>query len=164
MITGNLESAVSIQQKTGWRTLLPLSLTFIFAMSLWPARTQAQIVGSVQAEIPFQFHVGTKTLPAGKYVINQLEQMDLTVMQIRSADGKLSALFNVEGVQAKDTPENTQLIFNKNGDQYFLSELFDEGEVDGSKVVPTKDEKSASMANNAQMASVTAVRPRQAGK
>jgi hypothetical protein len=164
MITKHLENTVSTQQKTGLKTLLPLCLTLVFTMSLWPARTQAQIVGSVQAEIPFQFHVGSKTLPAGKYLIRQLDEMDLNVMQIRSADGKLSALFNVEGVQAKATPDNTEVIFNKYGDQYFLSELFDEGEPDGSKVVPTAAEKRASMDSNAQMASVIAERPRQAGK
>jgi hypothetical protein len=164
MITGHSGNAVSIQGKTGWRTLLPLFFTFIFAMSLWPARTQAQIVGNVAAEIPFQFHVGNKTFPAGNYVIHQLDNSDLTIMQIRSADGKLSALFNVESAQAKATPEITELIFNKYGDQYFLSEMFDEGEPDGSKVVPSKDEKRASIGSNAQIASVTAMHPLQAGK
>ncbi len=162
MVTRHSENAGPIQTKTGWRTLLPLFLTLIFAISFWPTRTQAQIVGNLTAEVPFQFHVGDRTLPAGSYVIHQLNDSDLMVMQISSTDGKLSALFNVEAAQAKTTPEKTELIFNKYGDQYFLSELFDEGEVDGSKLVTSRDEKRVSKESNAEMASVAAEHPQQA--
>jgi hypothetical protein len=163
MITEHLENAVAIQPKTGWRTLLPLLLTLIFAMSFWPTRAQAQITGNMEAEVPFQFHVGSKTLPAGSYMIHQLEDSDLTVMQISSADGKMSALFNVQAAQAKTVPEKTELIFNKYGDRYFLSELFEDGNVDGSKVVTSRDEKTASKESSAEVARVAAQHPQRAG-
>jgi hypothetical protein len=164
MLTGHLESAGAIQIKTGWKTLLPYFLTFIFAMSLWPARAQAQIVGNMKAEVPFQFHVGDRTLPAGDYIIHQLNDSDLKVMEISSADGKMSALFDVESAQAKTTPEKSELIFNKYGDQYFLSELFDEGEVDGSKLVTSNAEKKASKESDAEVARVEAGHSQQAQK
>jgi len=163
MLTGHLESAGAIQSRNGWRTLLPFSLTLIFAMSFWPARTQAQIVGNMKAEVPFQFHVGDRTLPAGDYIIHQLNDSNLTVMEISSADGKMSALFDVESAQAKTTPEKSELIFNKYGDQYFLSELFDEGEVDGSRLVTSRDEKRASKESGAEVERVEAGHPQQAG-
>ena len=84
-------------------------------------------------------------------------------MQISSADGKQSALFDVESVQAKTTPGKSELIFNKYGDRYFLSEMFDEGIVDGSRLFASRDEKRASKENGADVAYVTARHGQQQG-
>jgi hypothetical protein len=158
------ENARVKQPKTGRSMLLPLFFSLIFAASVWPAKTQAQIIGNIAADVPFQFHVGNTTLPAGRYVIHQLEGSDLTMMQISSADGKMSALFNVESAEAKTTPEKSELIFNKYGDQYFLSELFDEGNVDGNKLIESRDERQASKEGGADVAHVVASHQQQEGK
>ena len=164
MFIKSLENARANQTRTGRHMLLPMFLTLIFAMSLWPTRAQAQIIGNLQAEIPFQFNVGNTTLPAGSYIIHQLEGSDLTMMEISSADGKLSALFNVEAAEAKSVPEKSELIFNKYGDRYFLSELFDEANVDGNKLLASRDEKQASKESGAEVAHVAANHPQQEGK
>lgn len=96
-------------------------------------------------------------------MIHELEGSDLTVMQISSADGKLSALFDVESAQAKTTPEKSELIFNKYGDSYFLSELFDEGNVDGSKLMTSREEKRASKESGADVARIAARHSQQEG-
>ena len=153
----------NIEHARGKHALLPLFLTLLFAMSFWPARAQAQIIGNLEADVPFQFHVRNTTLPAGRYMIHELEGSDLTVMQISSADGKLSALFDVESAQAKTTPEKSELIFNKYGDSYFLSELFDEGNVDGSKLMTSREEKRVSKESGAEVAQVSARHPQQNG-
>jgi hypothetical protein len=157
MLIKNLEHA------RGGHALVPLFLTLLFVMSLWPARAQAQIIGNLEADVPFQFHVGNTTLPAGRYMVHELEGSDLTVMQISSVDGKLSALFDVESAQARTAPEKSELIFNKYGDSYFLSEMYDEGNVDGSRLSPSRDEKRASKENGADVAHVTARHPQQEG-
>jgi hypothetical protein len=157
------ENTGASQTRTGMPMLLPLFLTLIFAMSFWPTRAQAQIIGNLETEIPFQFNVGNTTLPAGSYLIHHLEGTDLTVMEITSKDGSVSALFNVESAEAKSTPEKSELIFNKYGDHYFLSELFDEGNVDGNKLLPSRDEKKASKESGADVAHVAARHPQQAG-
>ena len=164
MIIKNSENTRVKLARTGRSMLLPLFLGLIFAASICPARTQAQIIGNLAADVPFQFHVGNTTLPAGKYVIHQLEGSDLTMMEISTADGKQSALFNVEPTEAKATPEKTELIFNKYGDQYFLSELFDEGNADGNKLFESRAEKQASKEGGAYVAQVAASHPRQEGK
>jgi hypothetical protein len=102
---------------------------------------RAQIVGNVEANIPFQFHVGSTKLPPGKYDIHVLDDSDLTVMEISSADGRASALFQVESAQAKSAPSKSELIFNKYGNRYFLSEVFDGDNPDGSRVVGSRYEQ-----------------------
>lgn len=159
MLIKNLEQARG-RQGLG---LLPLFLTLLFTMSLWPAKAQAQIVGNLEADIPFQFHVGNTTLPAGRYTIHELEG-NLKVLQIRSADSKQYALFDVESAQARTTPDKAEMIFNKYGDRYFLSEMFDAGNADGSRLAPSRDEKRAIKDGGADVARVEARHPQQQGK
>jgi hypothetical protein len=37
---------------------------------MYPTKARAQIVGNLEADIPFQFRVGNIKLPAGKYNIH----------------------------------------------------------------------------------------------
>ena len=114
------------------------------ALMLYPSKANAQIVGDLEVNIPFQFHVGNTKLPAGEYRIHPLEDSDLTLMEISSADGSASTLFQVQEVDANATPNKSELIFNKYGDQYFLAQLFDEGEPSGSQLPESRYEKRIS--------------------
>jgi hypothetical protein len=96
---------------------------------------QGQIIGQLEADIPFTFHAGGAKLPPGKYVIHVLEGSDLTVMEIRSVDDHTSALFEVREALDSTTPKNAELLFSHYGNRYFLSKLFDGGEKVGSAVV-----------------------------
>ena len=121
--------------------LLALFVALIFALMLHPTNAQAQIVGDLVVNIPFQFHAGSSRLPPGKYVIHMLDNTDLTIMEISSADGSVSALFNVQSAEGNSAPAKSELIFNKYGNRYFLAELFDEDNPDGSRVVDSRYEK-----------------------
>jgi len=79
---------------------------------------------TLTAKIPFQFHVGNAKLPAGEYRIHLLDDSDLTVTEITSADGSTSALFQVQNTDANATPAKTELVFNKYGNRYFLGERY----------------------------------------
>jgi hypothetical protein len=96
---------------------------------------QGQIIGQLEANIPFTFHAGGAKLPPGKYTIHVLDNSDLGLMEIQSADGRTAALFQVQEAQASTDPKKSELVFNHYGNRYFLSKLFDEGEKVGSAVV-----------------------------
>ena len=113
---------------------------------MYPTKADAQIVGDMEANIPFQFHVGNTKLPPGKYVIHVLDDSDLTMMEISSADGSTSALFQVRPAEASSAPAKSELIFNKYGNRYFLAQLFDEGNPSGSTVIESRYEKGVSRA------------------
>jgi len=59
-------------------------------------------------------------------------------------DCSTSALFQVQESDAAATRTKTELIFNKYGDQYFLSKLYDQGERIGSEVLKTRTELNIS--------------------
>jgi hypothetical protein len=96
---------------------------------------QGQIIGQLEADIPFTFHAGGAKLPPGKYVIHVLDNTDLGLMEIQSSDGRTAAMFEVREAQDSTSPKKTELIFNHYGNRYFLSKLFDQGETVGSTVV-----------------------------
>src|SRR6266436_5453236 len=133
-------------QETRRYQLLSLFIALVFVLTMHPTKAQAQIVGNLEADIPFQFHVGNTKLPPGKYTIHVLDNTDLTVMEITSADGSTSALFEVQGTQANSSPVKSELIFDKYGNRYFLAKLFDEGNPSGSQVLESRYEKRISQA------------------
>jgi hypothetical protein len=128
-------------QETRRYQLLSLFIALVITLTMNPIKSQAQIIGSLEADIPFQFHVGNTKLPAGKYTIRVVDNSDLSVMEISSTDGSISALFEVRDAQAKSTPGKSELIFNKYGHRYFLERLFDESNPSGSVVVKSGYEK-----------------------
>lgn len=74
--------------------------------------------------IPFNFIVGGKTLPAGDYTVEPNRRDSLNVWLVQSRDGHISALFTTMSVRASETQEKTKFVFHKYADQYFLSQIW----------------------------------------
>jgi hypothetical protein len=132
---------MKLHERGGHHQLLSLFIALVFALTMHPNKAQAQIVGNLEADIPFQFHAGNTELPPGKYIIHVLDNSDLTIMEISSADGKMSALFDIREAEANSAPANNELIFNKYGNRYFLAKVFDESNPSGSAVIESRYEK-----------------------
>lgn len=141
-----VESVTQVRRSPGWRRTAMLG-AFLCAAAFYPAKSEAQISGEIEADIPFQFHAGDAKLPAGKYTIRPLDDSDERVLEIRSADGKVSALFSVEPTRAGAAPAKSELIFNKYGNRYFLSQLVEEGSASGGKVAESRYEKKLGQAS-----------------
>jgi hypothetical protein len=158
MFTKAIDKGHASHKGTGRYQLLSLLIALVFALTFYASNAHAQIVGELEVNVPFQFHAGNAKLPAGKYIIRMLDDSDLTVMEIRSADGSTSALFEVQSAEANSTPAKSELIFNKYGNRYFLAQLFDEGNPSGSRVAKSRYEKKISQATAEPQAHVPAHR------
>lgn len=158
------DKAQAIHNNTKSFQLLSFFIAAVFALSLHPAKAHAQIIGELEVNIPFQFYAGNAKLPAGKYILHMLDNSDLMTMEISTADGSTSALFEVEGAEANSAPPKSELIFNKYGNRYFLARVFDEGNPDGSKVPESQYEKRVSQATEEAQAHVAAYHQGQQGK
>lgn len=124
--------------------LPPFFVALAFAFALYPSKAEAQIVGDIEVNVPFQFQAGNAKLPAGEYRIHMLDDSNLTVMQISSADGSTSTVFQVEDTEPTSAATKSEVIFNRYGDQYFLAKLFEEGSAIGSEVIESRTEKTIS--------------------
>ena len=143
---------------------LSLFIALVLAAAIYPTKAHAQIVGDLEVNIPFQFHAGNAKLPAGEYRIHVVEDSDLALMEIVSADGSTSALFQVRESDANSAPAKNELIFNKYGNHYFLAELFEEGNATGSQVAESRYEKVVSHESVEAQEHVPAHRGMQKGK
>jgi len=146
MFTAVIQKKEANKKKNSVQRLLSLLVLSVFALTIFAGKAHAQIVGDLDVNIPFQFHAGNTKLPAGKYRIHMLDDSDLTVMEITSADGSTSALFQVQESEANAAPAKSELIFNKYGNRYFLAKLFDEGNPNGSEVLKSRYETKLSQA------------------
>jgi hypothetical protein len=164
MFTEVINKVTANHKATRRHQLLKLFIAFIFALAIYPTQAHAQIIGDVEAKIPFQFHAGNTKFPAGEYRIHVLDNSDLSVMEISSMDGSVSALFQVQEAETNSDPAKTELIFNKYGNRYFLAKLFDEGNPSGSRVVESGYEKKVSQGAIAGQEHVSARHRTQQGK
>ena len=99
------------------------------------SKAQAQVIGELKARIPFEFHAGGATLPAGDYTIEVLPNSEFNLMEIRSDDSHSSALLQTIGVQSKGLPQNAELLFDHADGEYYLARIFDEDDKSGVAVM-----------------------------
>jgi len=108
------------------------AVTLLMVIGIWAVTAEAQSVNgvSIRANIPFEFSIGDKLLPAGEYRIQQVNpSSDVAMLQIANANGEARVLVRVRSMRARDT-NRTELVFNRYGSSYFLSTLAIEGSVD----------------------------------
>jgi hypothetical protein len=92
--------------------------------------------------IPFNFSVGDKAFPSGKYVIERNRKDSDTVWVIRHKDNVGKAMLLTRPVRANDVVEETRLVFNRYDDLYFLSEFWTPGSQTGREIQISNREKA----------------------
>jgi hypothetical protein len=104
------------------------------------SHAQAQTLDPIKADIPFDFYVGEKLLPAGEYTITEKHQ---GLMEIQRDDGKATAFFMTDDNQPRQEPTASELIFNRYGNETFLSRVEEQGNPDEAMLLKSKLEKQA---------------------
>jgi len=101
--------------------LFKLTAIFAIFLGLAVAGVNAQAPSKVEVNIPFEFSAGTKTLPKGVYSIKRLSGNYLT---LRSVDGKSTVILNAPLNLSSLDDKGERLVFDKYGDEYFLSQIW----------------------------------------
>ena len=92
--------------------------------------------------IPFNFTVGDKALPAGEYLIRRNRKDADTVWAIQHKDSGKTALFQTRQVHSAETQGAAKFVFRKYDDLYFLSEFWTAGTNTGREIQVTDRERS----------------------
>jgi hypothetical protein len=97
------------------------------------ASTQGQSLAyRIKAEIPFDFIVGDKKLPAGTYSVSRVSQNSGdTVLAITGDDGRSKAIRLSSSAQRLHPTDQATLVFHHSGDQYFLFQVWPAGATTG---------------------------------
>lgn len=127
---------------------LSYTLMIVVLVTLGAIAAQAQTNNPqrVVAQIPFAFSVGKTTLPAGKYAISVLNpSSDRTVLQIRSVDGRESAMILTNSVHSAPA-DNAKLVFERYDDRYIFSEAQMAGATTSFAALHSKSERKQMIA------------------
>jgi hypothetical protein len=120
----------------------------ISTLALFAASTFASVPGalaqdhSAKATIPFDFTVNDQLLAPGTYIISYSPTWHQ--VKVQSKDGG-STVVAISFANDKSSPHQAKLVFDKIGDQYFLTEVVSTS-ASGSAVLPkSKLEQKATM-------------------
>jgi hypothetical protein len=107
-------------------------ISFLGLALLATASLLAEMQPRMTADIPFEFHVGNSMLPAGAYTV--YAEPGSGLVSLRSADSKSSVTTLANAVQTLSTPRESKLIFNRYGNDYFLSRIWRAGSDTGNEI------------------------------
>ena len=113
---------------------------FLVIAGTSPAQGQVAETG-IMVDIPFAFMVRDTTLPAGQYTIRRVDSVNPNAMELSGADLTERLVFLVGSAQAVKQPDKTKLVFDRIGDQYFLSEIFEVGNTTGVELKKSRAER-----------------------
>ena len=108
---------------------------------------QAQNVGPSEliANIPFEFQVGNKTLPAGEYRVTCLNpSSDVRVLRIRNADGQ-GAVVQTSSIIGK-LQQDARLVFHRYGNEHYFAQAWFASDGIGLASRKSKREKADELA------------------
>ena len=139
---------------------LTLTIAILMFMAVVTITADAQVSGSkMSASIPFAFNVGNKTLPAGEYTVRVVNpSSDRRVLQIRSTDGRVSAVIQTIGaaLNSANNADDARLVFHRYGDTYFFAQAQMAGDSTMLAAVKTNAQRSKEreLASNVRKATV----------
>jgi hypothetical protein len=122
------------------------------------ATTQvAQAQDRLAVNVPFDFVAGSSYLPAGEYTI-QVSAPTHSIILISRKDSTTSAFINTNSAVSSQPQSESKLVFNRYGDRYFLSQVWEEGNSEGRQLLKSGREKEmAQMAKLDTQGQVTLV-------
>jgi hypothetical protein len=86
--------------------------------------------------------VHDKKLPAGEYTFSRLSGFSNSMMLINSVDASTSVFQSTFGTQILTPKNESTVVFHKYGDQYFLEQIWLEGEREGTEVPESRSERT----------------------
>lgn len=102
------------------------------AVLLFAAPAQAQFEGQkITSTIPFEFTVGNRSLPAGRYVFLRT---GANVFLVRNAEGRDLLTIITGSIQANQPPTKTKLQFANVDGRHVLVQIWKEQEAIGSEL------------------------------
>jgi hypothetical protein len=132
---------------------LLLAMTIIAGVSAQAQSLQYRLT----VNIPFDFTVGDKKLPAGKYWVNRAQETSGDkVLQISSTDGRETVNRFSVPVVTLDPKNEGSLVFHRYGEDYFLSQIWPAGATTGRALPKSNAERE--LERNARENTIGAVK------
>jgi hypothetical protein len=100
--------------------------------------------GVVKANVPFSFIVNKAELPAGQYTVQPVGTSG-SAMSIQSSDNQVVNLVLPHACQSAEAQKTSKLVFHRYGSQYFLAQIWTEGNSLGQELSKSGRESEVAM-------------------
>jgi hypothetical protein len=137
------------------KQILNIAATLSLLLMLGIA-SMAQTTREMTVNIPFAFHVGKATLPAGTYTVYRASSHTGDGYLLRDADGQSKAVFNTQQAQSHGVIEVSKLEFHRYNDQYFLAGVWSAGNNIGRELQPSRLERELAKESTPHLAQKSA--------
>ncbi len=104
-------------------------LTMVLLMASGAANAQLGSTTELRFNVPFDYNVGKATMKAGNCFIQHAGTQNALLIR-----GNGSSAFTLSGSVSGKAGSTTKLVFNKYGDQYFLAQVWMQGEETGAQL------------------------------
>ncbi len=114
---------------------LLLAMGLLASISICPLLAQTVVL---KGKVPFDFHVGSVDMPAGEYTVQQSG----SIVRVRTAEGRpVSAAYLTSPTRAPEARRDGTMVFNRYGDEYFLTKVWIPNSTEGRALPRSKREK-----------------------
>jgi hypothetical protein len=116
----------------------------IFALlTLFVTLAATGVYGQVTAkyDIPFNFVVTGKLLPAGGYTVERPSQADQQLVLIRNTTRQIALFTGSIPIGGRAIQEKSKLVFHRYGNHYFLAQLWTAQDSVGRELIPSRLER-----------------------
>jgi len=129
-------------KRQAFRTITMLSLVLVLAVVF--VKAQGQSESRIAFNIPFHFAVDETDLPAGNYTLQRIAlSSSYDRLVIQSADGRGdSHTVMTRPNRTSEVQKESKLVFNRYGDQYFLSRVWMAGSDTGRDLFQSRNERN----------------------
>ena len=97
---------------------------------------------SVVIQIPFDFIIAGKTLPAGQYIVTRSTVASSEGLSLKGIDRDTGVFVLTATLNSNEKQRDSKLVFHRYHDQYFLSEFWVVGEASGRGVIKSERERT----------------------
>src|SRR5262245_11032254 len=111
----------------------------LFITTIAVTSAQAQNAPSVSVLVPFDFEVAGKTLKAGDYEVRM--ESSRSSLKIENRDSLHTTFVTISPLQRTDIQDQSKLVFNRYGNQYFLAQVWIAGRSSGNEVRQSPTER-----------------------
>lgn len=123
------------------QTLYCIAVSILFLLFGRLSASAQSLENLMSVQVPFDFQVGEKLLPAGKYVIKRDPQLPKLLLIHSTEQNILAAAYTITLDLPKE-PARTSLTFAEYGGKHFLSEVKVQGRGVGYALPKSKIEHS----------------------
>ena len=117
-----------------------LVMAGMMALTAMATTQVAQAQDRLAVNVPFDFVAGNTQLPAGEYTV-QVSAPTHSIILISRKDSTASAFINTNAAVSSQPQSESKLVFNRYGDRYFLSQVWQEGNAEGRQLLKSGREK-----------------------